>query len=205
MEGPNLDDQLEQTAQDILKRLKELESSTSWKDNGTKPCQKYKMEVDGRVAAMGVHTAEYNIEKVIAFLEKEESLAKINPQVIEIKVLYEKKDVFKVNYQQYKGIWPVSNRDFVSVGIKIRESETKMYIGTKACNYPHPEVKGVVRGEIFIGGYIIEKIDENNTKIIYISDADLKGSIPGMVKNTLSEKQGEVASKIGYVMKKEGF
>ena len=72
-----------------------------------------------------------------------------------MKVLYEKKDVFKVNYQQYKGIWPVANRDFVSVGIIIKESDDKVYIGTKACKYPHPEVKKVVRGEVYIGGYII--------------------------------------------------
>ena len=57
-----------------------------------------------------------------------------------------KKDLFKVNYQQYKGIWPVANRDFVSVAVKVRESESKMYIGTKACKFPYPEVKGVVRG-----------------------------------------------------------
>lgn len=31
---------------------------------------------------MGVHTAEYSIEKVVDFLQKEESLAKINSQVV---------------------------------------------------------------------------------------------------------------------------
>ena len=100
---------------------------------------------------MGVHVAEFNIEKVVEFLGKEESLGKLNPMIVEIKVLHLKsdekgEDLFRVNYQQYKGIWPVANRDFVSVAVKHRESEDKMYIGTKACNYPHPEVKGVVRG-----------------------------------------------------------
>ncbi len=80
-----------------------------------------------------------------------------------------------------------------------------MYIGTKAVDFPYPAKNGVVRGEVYIGGYIIEKIDENKTKVTYISDADLKGSIPGMIKNTLSAKQGEIASKIGPIMAKEGF
>lgn len=62
--------------------MKELEESKAWKDNGNKPCQKYKMEVDGRVASKGIHVSEFNIEKVIEFLGKEESLAKINPQVL---------------------------------------------------------------------------------------------------------------------------
>ena len=129
----------------------------------------------------------------------------MNSQIVEMKVLYEKKDVFKVNYQQYKGIWPVANRDFVNVGIAVRESDTKIYIGTKACNYPHPEVNKVVRGEVYIGGYIIEKVDENNTQVTYISDADLKGNIPQMVQNQLAAKQGEVAAKVAEVMKKEGY
>jgi hypothetical protein len=55
---------------------------------------------------------------------------------------------------QYSGIWPVSNRDFVSVSAKFKEGD-KIYIGTRACNYPYAEVKGVVRGKVFIGGYII--------------------------------------------------
>ncbi len=37
---------------------------------------------------------------------------------LEVKVLYEVKDVFKVNYMQYKGIWPVAHRDFVNVSSK---------------------------------------------------------------------------------------
>ena len=77
----------------------------------------FKMEVNGRVASKGVAVVNYPIDKVFAFLELEESLAKINSQIVEVKVLYEKKDVFKINYQQYKGIWPVANRDFVSVGM----------------------------------------------------------------------------------------
>jgi hypothetical protein len=41
-----------------------------------------------------------------------------------------------------------------------------------------------------IGGYILEKIDEANTKVIYMSSTDIKGSIPGLIKNELSKKQG---------------
>jgi hypothetical protein len=80
-----------------------------------------------------------------------------------------------------------------------------MYIATSSCNYPYPETKGVVRAEIFVGGYIIEAIDEGRTQITYIADADLKGSIPGLIKNTLSAKQGEIASKVGPVMQASGY
>jgi hypothetical protein len=61
----------------------------------------------------------------------------------------------------------------------------------------------VVRGQIIVGGYVLEKIDEKSTKVTYMSNADIKGSIPGMIKNELAKKQGEVAAKISEVMKAE--
>jgi hypothetical protein len=66
-------------------------------------------------------------------------------------------------------------------------------------------VNGVVRGEVFIGAYILEKVDENKTKIVYISDADLKGWIPNFLKNALSELQGNIAFQIEDIMKKEHY
>jgi len=51
-------------------------------------------------------------------------------------------------------------------------------------------VNGVVRAQAYIGGYIMEKIDEKTTKVTYMSNADIKGSIPTMIKNQLSKKQG---------------
>lgn len=61
-----------------------------------------------------------------------------------------------------------------------------------------------MRGELFVGGYIIEKIDANSTRVTYISDSDAKGNIPQMVKNTVSAKQGGVASKVEEAIKKSG-
>lgn len=114
---------------------------------------------------------------------------KLNPQLKEIKALYEVKDSFRVNYMQYHGIWPVANRDFVNVGKKVK-NEDRCLIATKQCQYPYPEEKKVVRGICHIGGYILEKIGENSTRVIYISDVDVMGSIPGVVKKQLSKRQG---------------
>lgn len=190
-------------AQQGLKRLKELESFEKWEANGEKPCAMFKTEIDGRVASKGVAKVNYNIEKVFGFLDQEDTLKKINPMLLEIKVL-EINENYRINYMQYKGIWPVDNREFVNVSAKEKNSD-KIYISTCACAYPYPASKGVVRGEVYVGGYIIEKLGENATQITYISDADLKGSIPGMVKNTLSAKQGEIAGKIAPAMEKDGI
>ena len=70
---------------------------------------------------------------------------KRNPMLVEIKVLEEKLNVYKVHYMNYKGVWPVAGRDFVNLAVPYLENENKIYIGTKAYDYPYPEKKGVVR------------------------------------------------------------
>lgn len=92
-------------------------------------------------------------------------------------------------------MWPVAQRDIVLMVYK-DIGEEKVYIASKSCGFPCKEEKGTVRAEVYIGGYIIEKIDENQTKVTYISDADIKGSIPSMIKNKLSERQGSIPANI---------
>ena len=48
----------------------------------------------------------------------------------------------------------------------------------------------------FIWGYILKKIDENSTLVIYISDVDTAGILPGMIKNKVSLSQGATPSRI---------
>jgi hypothetical protein len=203
MEAKQTPQEYTEIAQKGLKRMKELEVYSGWQANGDKSCAMFKTEIDGRIASKGIAKVNYNIEKVFAFLDQEATLKKLNPMLLEIKVL-EGNDDYRINYQQYKGIWPVDNREFISVGTKEKNAD-KIYIATCACPYPYPASKGVVRGEVYVGGYIIEKISEDVTQITYISDASLKGSIPGMIKNTLSAKQGEIAGKIGAAMEKDGY
>jgi hypothetical protein len=106
-----------------------------------------------------------------------------------------------VNYLRFKGMGPVSDRDFVIDEGYFRQGD-KLYIVSSNCDYGVPEVKGVVRGELIIGGYVGEKIDEKTIKVTYLSDGDIKGSIPGFIKNIFSQGQGEVASRVNDCLKK---
>jgi len=49
---------------------------------------KYKMNDGGKIASKGVCVVDYNIERVIDFLYEEASLAKLIPELKEIKRLY---------------------------------------------------------------------------------------------------------------------
>lgn len=85
-------------------------------------------------------------------------LKKLNPTCVDDQILYQEGDL-KVTYMRYSAPWPVSHREFISVAFKVLESKDKIYLGTKSCNYPYPADKKVVRGEIIVGGYVLEKID----------------------------------------------
>ena len=64
MEGNKVDEELEVAAADILKRLKELENSSEWKESATKPCKQYKMAIEKRIATKGIAVAAYPFDKV---------------------------------------------------------------------------------------------------------------------------------------------
>lgn len=64
----------------------------------------------------------------------------------------------------------------------------KAYCGNRSCNFPIKLDKDCELAEIHAAGFILEKVDEK-TKVINISDIDVKGSIPGFVKNGMASKR----------------
>ena len=102
---------------------------------------------------------------------------------------------------RYHGIWPVEDRDLVNIAAK-EEGADISYIANKFCNFPYPKQDKVTRAKCHIGGFVLKKIDENSTFVIYISEVDLSGSIPQMIQNKLSEKQASLPSRIEGVLKK---
>ena len=111
--------ELQRQAQEAHRHLKELEKSSEWKENGTKPCLKYKMNDGNKIVSKGVSVVNYNIERVIDFLYEENSLRKLIPQLKLIKRIYEK-DSLRVNYQLYNTPWPIAPREFIVLAAKIR-------------------------------------------------------------------------------------
>lgn len=69
------------------------------------------------------------------------------------------------------------------------------------CNFPYAKQDGCTRAICHIGGWILKKIDDKTTLVIYISDVDLAGSIPGMIKNKLAERQASLPSKVEAALK----
>ena len=130
-------------------------------------------------------------------------MGKLNDSLVNFAVLHQQAEL-RVITMEYKAVWPVSNRDFVCVSAR-SQVEDAYYIATQTCNYPYPEKNGVVRAHLHVGGYILRKVNENTTSVTYISDSDVKGNIPGMIKNSQAAKQGQIAGRVQAAMQKGGY
>ena len=86
---------------------------------------------------------------------------------------------------RYKGIWPVQDRDFVNVSV-IQVAKDITYIASMGSQYPYGQGEKATRAKVIIAGYILKRIDENQTHLTYISDVDLAGWIPHMLQNKVN-------------------
>lgn len=90
-----------------------------------------------------------------------------------------------------KGFALVSDRELVGVFTFHRQGN-KIYFGNRSCEFPCASYADTVRAFAHCGGYILEKIDENRTKVSNIVDIDMNGSIPGFVKNKLAVMRASI-------------
>lgn len=101
-----------------------------------------------------------------------------------------------------RGTSLVSDRDFVMLQGCALLGDGKIYVeASKSIPFEYPIPSGVVRGECFNAGFIVEKKNEKTCKVTYISDGDLKGSIPDFVKRQITETEGEVAGHVNEFLK----
>eukprot|EP00345_Euplotes_harpa_P007862 CAMPEP_0168351002 /NCGR_PEP_ID=MMETSP0213-20121227/21525_1 /TAXON_ID=151035 /ORGANISM="Euplotes harpa, Strain FSP1.4" /LENGTH=380 /DNA_ID=CAMNT_0008361597 /DNA_START=1 /DNA_END=1140 /DNA_ORIENTATION=- len=98
-----------------------------------------------------------------------------------------------VLYYVIKAPLGISNRDFLQQRKVIFDFPTKgvTYMHFKSIEHPEkPLVKGIVRAETIISGYIIEQIQDDPpiTQLTVISQNDIKGLIPKYLVNLASGK-----------------
>ncbi|XP_046847721.1 uncharacterized protein LOC124441316 [Xenia sp. Carnegie-2017] len=110
-------------------------------------------------------------------------------------------DLTKIVYIEYRGIWPVSNRDFCSYSAtRVLKNNIVVYFASHVKHPSCPANKKIVRGKILIGGYVMEIISENPPRIktSYITHVDLEGSVPSRIVNKITASQ---PASVGLVKK----
>ena len=135
-------------------------------------------------------TVKGNVETVfdaIFNLEKRSQWDTILSRLKIVKVFDECTDVM---YSYLKTPPLVSNRDFLQKR-SFRRNINGFDIVMAFVSYEDkdfPPVKGAIRANTLISGYAFEKLNESTTRLITISQTDIKGSIPTRIINRTAAK-----------------
>ena len=90
---------------------------------------------------------------------------------------------------------PISERETVTVNTNRIEGD-KGYVGNKTINFPFKQHKGTEISIVHGSGFVITAIDANRTDVLYVSDVDPGGWIPGFVKKGVAGKRASFLEEI---------
>jgi hypothetical protein len=172
------------------------QSDDGWSHVKTKDdveISKKKTDDSSHILVRGKGLVPGTVESILAKIAGEKYQTALDPTLISVKVieLLDESDCYKFQYQQNKMPSPLTDRDFVT--FQHKELVSKELAVTCATSVVHPQApvdKHFVRGEVLLGGYVVEKVDEKQCKVTYVVQVSLKGSVPTFVTNTASVDQG---------------
>lgn len=112
-------------------------------------------------------------------------------------------------YQCYKAIWPVSSRDFCLVSRWHVEKNGVVKIAiTSADHEDCPKQKSAVRGNILMGGFVLEPYPADgpgstSCRVTYVTHVDPCGKIPKSVVNMMATRQPMVVAAMKKLMERQ--
>lgn len=107
---------------------------------------------------------------------------------------------------QYKAVWPTTARDFSVINVFGRtDAQTRVHGALSVVDPRIPEEKGFVRGDVISGGYVIKDCPGNPEKaeITYLTQVDLKGSVPAFLVNKVTETQPQCVNHLRNIAEAE--
>jgi hypothetical protein len=102
-------------------------------------------------------------------------------------------------------IFMVDPRDTVLIiAFKVEADGTILIAGSSIEHINAPAVKGRIRAQVDLMGYLLEPVagDANKCKFTHIGKMNPKGSVPSMIINKMIRRQGEMMEKLDKVASK---
>eukprot|EP01119_Soliformovum_irregulare_P022692 TRINITY_DN7819_c0_g1_i6.p1 TRINITY_DN7819_c0_g1~~TRINITY_DN7819_c0_g1_i6.p1 ORF type:complete len:696 (-),score=120.46 TRINITY_DN7819_c0_g1_i6:1265-3352(-) len=107
-----------------------------------------------------------------------------------------------INRQAFKAVFPTTARDFCTYTMSVDLGDRVAIVSTSVECPECPEVKGYVRGEILVGGFLLTP-QPQGTHLIFLTQVDLKGNLPTSVVNVATQKQPLCIDGIRQVLQKQ--
>jgi hypothetical protein len=97
----------------------------------------------------------------------------------------------------------IAPRDFVIITYMHRHEDGSISIiafSEPSVQHLMPETKDIVRGELLLAGWYLQKTGEKETKVQLIQELDFKGSIPKFAISSTNDMQAEQLKKLPAVI-----
>ena len=178
-------------AHDEIENMQALADSKNWKSEGDLDgADFYTMEEGGPVPTRKlVMAAPYSVEKIMGHASDPTYRLSVAPEIIEsVEVLIKVLPRTYVIRTMNKGGLIVDKRDAVTVLHAFLSDDGTGYIVEKSVDVPEgPIFEGYVRAETF-ASFILEPIDDENTKVTRLASLDPKGHIPDVIKRKIGKE-----------------
>jgi hypothetical protein len=102
---------------------------------------------------------------------------------------------------KYNGIFPVSPRDFVNLFWRARKEQEAFIICRSIQRPEHQPDPKAVRGQVHIGGFYLREEGAGKTRVVYLQEVNLNGSVPKTIMNGVAKMQTEVVVKLKRLIK----
>lgn len=191
---------LESCQNDLLATISQKEG---WEEIGiTDEVARFQLlSPDGKQLIRAIGIINFSCDQIADFIWDHTNKKSWDGMLGENRVVHDFGNKFIVMYERFGAPWPVSHRDFVYAA-KLFPREDGLLIVAKSIDAGVPEVGGVVRGDVFISGFYLKRLDESSTQVTYLVSVDLKGSLPGFIVGKLGRAQSLNVNKIRHVMEK---
>ena len=91
-------------------------------------------------------------------------------------------------------------RDFCNLTHWEARPDGNIILIAKSVEHPKcPEAKPYVRATLHIGGWVLEPAPNNSTKVTYLMQTDINGSVPTFVVKKVTSQQGRIVVTVAEV------
>lgn len=120
----------------------------------------------------------------------------------EMKKIYDSSDI--LFWAKVKTPWPVSPRDMCCIVSRVHEPSTNYFVMASVQDDQVPEISGNVRAHLLISGWKVQETD-TGIQVTYITQIDLKGSIPGAFLKNIQIQVPLCAGNVVEYAEKYGY
>jgi hypothetical protein len=141
------------------------------------------------ICVRGETVMPYTIPEIYKLISLSDKRKELDPQLDTYTRLREFSPHTGTEHLLFKAIWPTAPRDFSNVTHwRLLKNGTFVTLGYGERLADCPEQDGVVRGNLLIGGYVMQHV-QGGTRVFLVVQSDVGGSLPLAITNMAAESQ----------------